>query len=180
MQPIILLGVAVAAVALVSTGFLAEPWNQFDLWVQQLGWGEDALNSPISHATVDLEIKKIVNTNNTATFEDDWFDNVIQSCSFHSGDDIDPAIGTVISEGAIICKMLDDRNLAIAEGRLAIVDGYAASDRLLIHISQCITDEGPISFPDGTKANGRDGQTPMHQVKLVVEAPIGEDQMSAP
>ena len=39
MQPIILLGVAVAAVALVSTGFLAgEPWNEFELWVQQLGW----------------------------------------------------------------------------------------------------------------------------------------------
>ena len=60
MQPIILLGVAVAAVALVSTGFLAEPWNQFELFVQQLGWGEADLDSPISAATVDLEIKKIL------------------------------------------------------------------------------------------------------------------------
>ena len=176
MQPIILLGVAVAAVALVSTGFLAEPWNQFDLWVQQLGWGEDMLNSPISHATVDLEVKKIVNDNDTPNnFADDYFDNVIQSCSFHSGDSIPAAQGAVISEGVIICKMLDDRGFAIAEGKLTIPNGYVASDHLFVQISQCITDTGVVSTDDGVPANCLDVQTPIHQVKLVVEAPIGED-----
>ena len=175
MQPIILLGVAVAAVALVSTGFLAEPWNQFDLWVQQLGWGENMLNSPISHATVDLEVKKIVNDAGTTDPADDYFDNVIQSCSFHSGDSIPAAQGAVISEGVIICKMLDDRGLAIAEGKLAIPTGYTESSHLFVPISQCITDTGVVSTPDGTPANCLDVQTPIHQVKLVVEAPIGED-----
>jgi len=56
MQPIIVLGVAAVAVALIGTGFLGDPWNEFELWVQQLGWGEADVGSPISHATVDLEI----------------------------------------------------------------------------------------------------------------------------
>ncbi len=180
MQPIILLGVAVAAVALVSTGFLSEPWNQFDLWVQQLGWGENSLDSPISHATVDLEVKKIVNDNGTATFDDDYFDNVIQSCSFHSGDNIAPALGNVINEGVIICKMLDDRGLAIAEGKITIPNGYDASSKLFVPISQCITENGVVSTPDGTPANCLDVQTAIHQVKLVVEGPLGEDMPPMP
>ena len=175
MQPIILLGIAVAAIALVSTGFLqGETWNQFTLLVQSLGWGEDMLNSPISHAFVDLEVKKILNDAGTEDPGDDYFDNVIQSCSFHGDKDIDaipkdtPTLDIqTINAGVIICKMLDENNNAFAEGKLTLENGYEASDKLFVPIVQCITDEGLVE-----EENCLDVQAPIHFVKLVVEAPI--------
>ncbi len=192
MQPIVLLGVAVAAVALVGTGFLnGNSWNQFELWVQQLGWGENTLMSPISHAFVDLEVKKLVNDNGTPSdFSDDYFDNVIQSCSFHADKDIPTAPSPipgqttvqVINEGVIICKMLNDKQQAIAEGKITIVDlgGYTSSDKELIPIQQCITPTGVVETTDGTPANCLDVQTPIHYVKLVVENALWEVTPVAP
>ena len=191
MQPIILLGVAVAAVALVGTGFLnvteGNEWNQFVLWVQELGWGEAALVSPISHAFVDLEIKKIVNPGPDGQLGngDDFFDNVIQSCSFHADKDLlappTPISGeldvTVISEGVIICKILNEDSNAIAEGKITIVDlgGYTSSDKEFIPIQQCITDEGVVQTTDGSPANCLDVQAEIHFVKLVVENALWEE-----
>jgi len=195
MQPIVLLGVAVAAVALVGTGFLNNnSWNEFELWVQQLGWGEDMLTSPISHAFVDLEIKKLVNDNGTPISDcpddedreaceanarmDDYYDNVIHECSFHADKDIPapPASGQgtevlVLNEGVIICKMLNEDGNAIAEGRITIVDidGYTSSDKEFIPISQCILPDGHVDAGNGNHAFCLDVQTPIHFVKLVVE-----------
>lgn len=216
MQPIILLGVAVAAAALVGTGFLNnDSWNEFELWVQQLGWGEDMLNSPISHAFVDLEVKKIVNDAGTdpavecaglddtttptlaectaLNLGDDYFDNVIQSCSFHADKDI-PAPPTpvaalpgvpgldvqVFNEGVIICKMLNEDGNAIAEGKVTIVDidGYTSSDKKFVPIQQCITDAGVVETTDGSPANCLDVQTPIHFVKLVVENALWEETVT--
>ena len=179
MQPIIVLGVAAVAVALVGTGFLGEPWNEFTLFVQQLGWGEADVDSPISSATVDLEIKKTTNENGTPVSEcdkitdpvekaeciakqkaDDFFENTIKFCSFHSGDDIDAATGTQVSPGVLICKLTDDRGLAIAEGKLNF-DKYEGSEKLFIEITQTAFD------------GANDVQAPIHDVKLIVEAPIG-------
>ncbi len=179
MQPIIVLGVAAVAVALVGTGFLGDPWNEFELWVQQLGWGEADVDSPISSATVDLEIKKTTNENGTLESEcdevtppdakkacvtaqkaDDFFENTIKFCSFHSEDDIDKATGTQVSKGKLICKLTDDRGLAIAEGRLTF-DKYDGSDKLFIEITMTAFD------------GANDVQAPIHDVKLIVEAPIG-------
>ena len=189
MQPIILLGVAVAAAALVGTGFLnenVEQWNQFVLWVQELGWGEAALDSPLSHAFVDLEVKKIVNNNGSPLdFSDDYFDNVIQSCSFHGDKNIDapPASTTgatiqVLSEGVIICKMLNEDQNAIAEGKISIVDlgGYVSSDKEFVPIQQCITPTGVVETTDGSPANCLDVQAPIHYVKLVVENALWDCQ----
>jgi len=183
MQPIIVLGVAAVAVALIGTGFLGEPWNEFTLFVQQLGWGEADVDSPISSATVDLEIKKTLNENDTlmsdcdvlltgehlgGTFEeciaaqraDDFFENTIKFCSFHSDDSIPAATGTSqVSPGKIICKLTDDRDLAIAEGFL-LFDEYEGSDKLFIEITQTAFD------------GANDVQAPIHDVKLIVEAPI--------
>ncbi len=192
MQPIILLGVAVAAVALVGTGFLnSDSWNQFELWVQQLGWGENMLMSPISHAFVDLEVKKILNDNDTPQNPaDDYFDNVIQSCSFHADKDIEappapvaagpttPGLAvTVINEGVIICKMLNDQQQAIAEGKVSIVDieGYTSSEKEYVPIVQCITETGLVE-----DANCLDVQTPIHYVKLVVENALWEEEVLPP
>ena len=187
MQPIVLLGVAVAAVALVSTGFLQnESWNEFELWVQQLGWGEDMLMSPISHAFVDLDVKKILNDNETPNNPaDDYFDNVIQSCSFHADKDIEappanvaPGIGTtglsvqVFNDGIIICKMLNEQSQAIAEGKISIValEGYTSSEKEHVPIVQCITELGLVE-----EENCLDVQTPIHFVKLVVENALWEE-----
>ena len=187
MQPIVLLGVAVAAVALIGTGFLNdEAWNQFEMTLQSLGWGEEMLNSPISHAFVDLEIKKILNDNGSPNDpSDDYFDNVIQSCSFHADKNIEappasfPATPLtagldvqVFNDGVIICKMLDDRQLAIAEGKISIVDlgGYVSSDKAFVPIVQCITETGLVEAP-----NCLDVQTPIHFVKLVVENALWEE-----
>ena len=160
MQPIILLGVAAVAVTLIGTGFLAEPWNQFDLWVQQFGWGEADIDSPISQAAVDLNIKKVLNDNGTPSdVTDDYFDNIISHCSFHSGDSIAAAEDHNISPGKIICKLTDDRDLAIAEGHIEI-DSYIGSDHLFIKIDM-------LAFP-----GANDVTAPIHDVKLVVEAPI--------
>jgi len=161
MQPIIVLGVAAVAVALVGTGFLGEPWNEFELWVQQLGWGEADVDSPISHATVDLNIKKELNDNGTpGDPSDDFFTNTISHCSFHSDDSIPPAMQTPsVAQGVLICKLTDDRDLAIVEGKL-FFDSYDASDHLFIELDQ-------VAFP-----GANDVQAPIHDVKLIVEAPV--------
>ncbi len=220
MQPIILLGVAVAAAALVGTGFLNdETWNEFTLVVQSLGWGEDMLNSPLSHAFVDLEVKKLPNDagttvkdcegldeNSTPETEaeciarvnlDDYFDNVIQSCSFH-GDKNIPApppsfpaeVGVpgqsvqVFNDGIVICKMLNEDENAIAEGKRTITsfgpNGYEASKKEFIPILQCITETGIVQSSSGEPANCLDVQTPIHFVKLVVENALWNDPVVIP
>ena len=137
MQPIIILGAAVVGVALLGTGFLGEPWNNIELWVQELGWGERNLEAPISHAYIDLELKKEINENGTPRAvcdsitdpvekakcvadakSDDYFNNVIKACSFHSDDsldELDPKLG--LSPALIICKLTNEEGLAIAEGK---------------------------------------------------------------
>ena len=172
MQPIILLGVAVAAVALVSTGFLqTEAWNEFDLWVQQLGWGMGTIDSPITKATVDLEIKKrFVEATPT-----DYFQNSIEACSFHSFSTIPPVANFPgARDGVIICKILGEGDVAIAEGRQAIPlgTGYVGSTTLTegtaIKIDMCIAN-GLVAV-EGCL----DVMAPIHGVKVVVEAPVGE------
>jgi len=125
MQPIIILGAAVVGVALLGTGFLGEPWNNIELWVQELGWGERNLETPISHAYIDLELKKEINfgPDGKQGTNDDFFNNVIRACSFHSDDSLDafdPKLG--IAPALIICKLTNEENLAIAEGKI-ILDG---------------------------------------------------------
>jgi len=174
MQPIILLGIAIATIALVGTGFLSDgkPWNQFQVWLQNLGWGEQMIMSPISHASIDLEIKKLVNDNNTPQREDDFFDNVIQSCSFHSEESFGakPAgSGPLLNPGAIICKLLDEHKNAFAEGRIDVPapGGYVMSSTIFIPIDQCIVNGVVINQP-----NCLDVQAPIHHVKIVVEDPL--------
>src|SRR3990172_2886132 len=122
MQPIIILGAVVVAAALIGTGFLGQGGN-IVLFVQSLGWGEQDLQAPISHAFIDLNLKKIRNdAGTTNTVADDYFDNVISSCSFHSDQDIlaSPQGNQELSSGLIICKLTDERDLAIAEGRILL------------------------------------------------------------
>ena len=172
MQPIILLGAAVVGVALIGTGFLSdgEPWNEFELWLQQLGFGESMLESPVSHATVDLEIKKILMPGDTTSGP--YYRNVIEACTFHSDDSIPAVTGNGAVPGKIICKILDEHMRAFAEGSIPIpITGYDGSTtpHLKIPIDMCADSDTPLlSTP-----NCLDVQAPIHGVKLVVEAPVG-------
>ena len=184
MQPIIILGAVVVAAALIGTGFLGNA-NNIVLWVQSLGWGEQDLQAPISHAYIDLNLKKLKNDAGTSNNpNDDYFDNVISSCSFHSDQDI-PAADTSqqgveeLSSGVIICKLTDERNRAIAEGRILLNgqpeeecpqnaedldnlsenNGYAESEHINIQICQ-------TAFP------GANDVQKVTDVKIIVEGSL--------
>ena len=177
MQPIILLGVVAVAAALLGTGFLGQGGN-IQLWLQSLGWGEQDLQAPISHAFIDLNLKKVKNDAGTPETSDDYFDNIISSCSFHSDQDIVAAdAATKLSPGVIICKLTDDRDKAIAEGRILLdgtadpecpqtesTVGYEASQHLNIDICQ-------------TAFDGANDVQKVHDVKIVVEGALDRTMM---
>ena len=174
MQPIILLGVVAVAAALIGTGFLAQGGN-IALWVQSLGWGEQDLQAPISHAFIDLNLKKVANPgpDGEPGTGDEYFDNIISSCSFHSDQSIRSADPTSeLSPGLIICKLTDERDLAIAEGRILLngeqepdcpqtqrTVGYQSSQHLIIDICQ-------TAFP------GANDVQKVTDVKIVVEGAL--------
>ncbi len=200
MQPIIILGAAVVGVALLGTGFLGEPWNNIELWVQELGWGERNLEAPISHAYIDLELKKEINDNDTTeekclamkeltkeelakciedADKDDYFNNVIKACSFHSDDSLDPfntkkdsnGVTLGISPALIICKLTNEEGLPIAEGkqilngnndllecpqRDTVLNGYDGSTTIRIDICQTA-----FGFSNEVQE--------VHDIKIIVE-----------
>jgi len=176
MQPIIILGAAVVGVALLGTGFLGEPWNNIELWVQELGWGERNLEAPISHAYIDLELKKEINNNGTPeNRSDDFFNNVIKACSFHSDDSLDEFdLKLGLSPALIICKLTNEEGLAIAEGKIVLdgvgiggsegecpqrddpMNGYEGSDTIRIDICQTA-----FEFSNEVQE--------VHDIKIIVE-----------
>ena len=126
MQPLILFTVIGIGAAAMGVGFLAPG---FDLTLQGLAAQEEALESPITSASVDFHITKI--TTNSADQSKSVFVNVIDECSFHSPQ----SIGT---NGAIICKLIDSDGDIVAEGRLnfGVNTMYSGSDVTFIEIDQ--------------------------------------------
>ena len=110
MKPIILLGILAAAVITLSSGYL---FPTFQVNVQNLGVGDANLASPIENAGVDLNIEAI----SYGVGKETIFKNKITSCSFHTGDA--PEFGL----SAVICKITNQNNEAIAEARLNFCDG---------------------------------------------------------
>ena len=178
MQPIIILGAAVVGVALLGTGFLGEPWNNIELWVQELGWGEENLMTPISHAYIDLELKKEINfgPDKEKGTSDDFFNNIIKACSFHSDDSLAAAAPDPfnLSPALIICKLTNEQGLASAEGKIVLdgigvggegeecpqrdppQNGYDGSDTIRIDICQTAFD-----FSNEVQE--------VHDIKIIVE-----------
>ena len=115
---------------LLGTGFLGEPVNKIDLWVQALGFGEGDLETPITTATVDLLLDAV-------PAEDPQLPpiTIVSACAFHSDENID--IGTGKSDGKLICKLLNADGNAIAEGDI-LFSQYTASEILIIPINQPI------------------------------------------
>ena len=115
---------------MIGTGFLGEPVNNIQLWVQALGYGEGNLETPITTATVDLLLDSV-------PAEDPQMPpiTIVSKCAFHSDEDID--VGTEKSDGKLICKLLNEDGNAIAEGDITFSQ-YTASDILEIPINQPI------------------------------------------
>jgi hypothetical protein len=114
----------------MGTGFLGEPVNKINLWVQELGFGEGNLESPITTASVDLLLDSVL-------AEDPEADpiTIVSKCAFSSEEDID--IGTGKSDGKLICKLLNADGNAIAEGDITFSQ-YTAGDIIEIPITQPI------------------------------------------
>jgi len=116
---------------LLGTGFLGEPVNKIDLWVQALGFGEGDLETPITTATVDL-LLDVVPAGDPAADPV----TIVFACAFHSDEDIDIGV-QALSDGKIICKLLNADGNAIAEGDI-LFSQYTASEILIIPINQPI------------------------------------------
>ena len=133
----------------MGTGVLAEPWNEFDLFVQDFGWAEENLVSPVSSPSVEVRLIQVPNPPGDP-------DNFIESCVFTSTIDI-PA-GTGLSQGSAICKLVNDQGQAIAEGRIFFLS-YTANDDLIVPI-------GSFVFP------GSNNNELIFDIQFVIQKPI--------
>ncbi len=157
MQPLIMITLLGVAAAALGTGFLS---TSFNLDVQDLGVQETDLASPVNTVNVDLELFKTrvgahgdlggVGGNSPQTH----FHNIIDDCSFHTP--------TTLSGGTtIICKLTDDDEDVIAEGKviLTTTQSYTGSSAgFLIPIEQTV-----FHFSNDVQE--------VHDVKIVILGP---------
>jgi len=138
---------------LISSVFMSGEdgdWGEHD--------GEDGdSQTVIEHATVGFELDKFVvdPTPETGWTGDEYFDNRITDCKFHSEEDIDEPI-------CIVCKLIDthlDPGNVISTGLVELPDGYTASTVV------------PIELLDG----GIDVQKPV-RVKIDVVQFIAKEE----
>ena len=116
----------------MGTGFLGEPVNNIDLWVQALGFGEGDLESPVTTATVDLLLDVVPAEDPQAPPV-----TIVTACAFHSTDTIN--LGTGKSDGKLICKLLNADGNAIAEGDVSFLSYDPTKDPpIIIKINQPI------------------------------------------
>ena len=141
--------VAVVILSLMGTGVLAEPWNEFDLWVQDFGWGAESIVSPVSQPTVEVRLNQTPNPPGDP-------DNFITACVFKSAIDIPEGSG--LAQGSAICKLINDQGLAIAEGRLFFLS-YTANEELEVPINS-------FAFP------GSNNNDLIVDIKFVIQKPI--------
>ncbi|MDH3677511.1 MAG: hypothetical protein OEQ12_04335 [Nitrosopumilus sp.] len=138
MQPIIAIAALAVGAGLLSTGFLAGN-NEFEIWVQDLGFAQDDIESPIEHANIDFVVEKITVIGDNSTTADDYYKNEITKCSFHTFEEMDDG-------SEIICKlqswavdpatlqMIEDQKVTVCEGRLPIFN-YTASETVYVPIT---------------------------------------------
>jgi len=154
MQPLIMITLLGVAAAALGTGFLT---TGFDLTVQQLGVQEEDLTSPVNTVAVDLELTKL----EVASHDDlgglgghspqTHYHNVIDECSFHAANNLK-------KDTTIICKLTDDSDDVIAEGKLILATAYLKSQVTFIPIQQTA-----FHFANDVQE--------VHDVKIVVLAP---------
>ena len=126
---VIVLGIIVMGIIGMSVGFAS---NTVTLSLQDLGVGEEFVESPIADSNVKFTVAKVpVPGGGTRPA----FKNVITKCLFKSDEGI-------AAPATIICKLLDGRNgpnqfgAVIAEGRRDLPGGYTANTTIEILITQ--------------------------------------------
>jgi len=156
LQSIVLLGVGVIVLGLFGTAYLDEHINEINILVQALGWGEKIIEVPITTADVEIMLDTIPGAN-----PQDPPQTIVKGCGFHSEESIDAVVDS-LSDGRIICKLLNNEGNAILEGSTTFTS-YASSSTIVIDMNQPITEDA-ILF-----VNGLD-------MRIIVQAPIGKFQ----
>ena len=131
LQLIVVLVLAVIIAGITGTGFLADPMNKINLWVQEIGFGEGNLESPVTNASVDLLLDVVPSENPQAPPV-----TIVTACAFHSTDSIN--LGTGKSDGKLICKLLNKDGNAIAEGDVPFLSYDPTDPPIIIPINQPI------------------------------------------
>ena len=165
LQLLFVLGIGIVVLSLMGTAVLANSGTNIELWVQDIGWSEGNLVSPVQDGSVSIEIlldtlPPVIEEGDPITF--------VSACGFHSDEDIALGIGVENggADGLIICKLLNEDGNAIAEGSIPLTLSemnpnlaYEASEVLIININQPISDDATLfdNFFDA---------------KIIVEAPL--------
>lgn len=113
---------------IVGTGLLAQP-TKINLFVQALGFGEANLVSPIDDASIELMLDTVPSGN-----PDKPLITIVTACGFSSQDII--PLGTGISDGKIVCKLLNEAGNAIAEGDITFSSYDPAVNMTIVPINQ--------------------------------------------
>ena len=146
MQPIVWIVIVGIASAALGTGFLT---TDFSLNVQSLGVQETDLTSPVDTVNIDFVISKVKGPNSLGKTV---FKNKIIECIFH----------TPWNHGkgsTIICKLTDDDDDVIAEGKVILTTAYTGSSgSLFVPITQ-------VAFTNANEVQE------VHDVKIVVLGP---------
>ena len=133
MQPLIMIMLIGVAAAAMGTGFLT---NTFTLNVQQLAVEETDITSPVTTVNVDFVLSKAIVGTHTdlgsidGAANDTHFHNLIQVCKVHTDSNLEAG-------STIICKLSDDDDDIIAEGKTVLAADYSASGAaILVTIGQ--------------------------------------------
>ena len=124
MQLIIVFVLVAVILGLAGTGYLAQPQNNINLFVQALGFGEANLVSPVDNASIELMLDTVPSGN-----PEQPLTTIVSACGFSSHNII--PLGTGKAEGKIVCKLLNKDGNAIAEGDIPL-SSYDPADTLIV------------------------------------------------
>jgi len=156
LQLLIVLGLGALFLGLMGTAYLGEQNGEIDLLVQALGWGEKNIEVPITDAEVEIRLNTIPGDSPEAPSQ-----TIVEACVFHSDERIDE-VEKSLSDGRLICKILNEDGNAILEGSMTFTS-YTPSSTVVIDMNQPVFEDA-ILFENG------------FDLRLIVQGPIGESQ----
>ena len=156
MQILIVLGLGALFLGLMGTAYLGEQNGEIDLLVQALGWGEKTIEVPITDAEVEIRLNTIPGDSPESPSQ-----TIVEACVFHSDERIDE-VEKSLSDGRLICKILNEDGNAILEGSMTFTS-YTPSSTVVIDMNQPVFEDANL-FENG------------FDLRLIVQGPIGESQ----
>ncbi|MCZ6582505.1 MAG: hypothetical protein O6761_04960 [Thaumarchaeota archaeon] len=155
MQILVVLGLGALLLGLMGTAYLGEQNGEIDLLVQALGWGEKTIEVPITDAEVEIRLDTIPGINQEPS------QTIVKACGFHSDEPMDE-VENSLSDGRIICKLLNEDGNAILEGSMTFTS-YVPSSTIVIDMNQPIFEDA-ILFKNG------------FNMRVIVQGPIGQSK----